>query len=57
MTTMTIMRTTDDKAWLVGLDGQIISEIESEALAALEADKPILVEARAQAASHFSFDS
>ena len=57
MTTMTIMRTTDDKAWLVGLDGQIISEIESEALAALEADKPIVVETRAQAASHFSFDS
>jgi len=57
MTTMTIMRTTDDKAWLVDLDGQIISEIESEAAEALVADAPIVVETRAQAASHFSFDS
>jgi hypothetical protein len=56
MTTMTIMRTTDNKAWLVGLDGQIISEIENEAVETLVADKPIVVETRAQAASHFSHD-
>ena len=56
MTTMTIMRTTDNKAWLVGLDGQIISEIENEVVETLVADKPIVVETRAQAASHFSHD-
>jgi len=61
MTGMMIIRTkNDNRAWLVGLDGAIVSEIESEALAyerslAFDADKAIAVEIRAHAASHAQF--
>ena len=52
MTKLTIMRSTNDnKAWLVDVDGVIVSEIESEAVAA-NTDQTIVVEVRAQAASH-----
>ena len=53
MTGMMIIRTkNDNRAWLVGLDGAIVSEIESEALAderslAFDADKAIAVETSA----------
>jgi hypothetical protein len=60
MTRMTIMRTKDDnKAWLVGLDGEIVSEIENfdENLSAFDSEKAIVVDVRAHAASHVSWDS
>jgi hypothetical protein len=58
MAKMTIVRTkSDNKSWLVGLDGEIISEIDNEAIAdqAAEADVSIAVEVRAHAASHAWF--
>ena len=60
MTRMTIMCTkSDNKAWLVGLDGEIVSEIENfdENLSAVDPEKAIVVDVRAHTASHVSFDS
>ena len=47
----------DNKSWLVNLDEQTVSEIESEAFVdeascAFDADKSVVVEVRAHAASH-----
>jgi hypothetical protein len=55
--TMTITRK-DDRAWLLGADGEIISEIADEAIVeAFDADKQVVVDVRAQAASHYSYPS
>jgi hypothetical protein len=58
MARLMIMRSkNDNKSWLVNLDEQTVSEIESEAFAdetscAFDADKSVVVEVRAHAASH-----
>jgi hypothetical protein len=61
MARMTIVRTNNDnKSWLVNSEDGSVFEIENEAIAeeassALDADKMIAVDVRANAASHAYF--
>ncbi|MGA2043153.1 MAG: hypothetical protein ABSG83_07240 [Roseiarcus sp.] len=56
MTRLTIMHSkTDNKSWLVDVDGAIVSEIDNDVVAgeiASDSDRTIVVEVRAHAASH-----
>ena len=61
MRSMRIVRSkTGDNFWLVGLDGEIVSEIANEApaddwLLAFDSDQPTPIEVRADLASHAQF--
>ncbi len=52
---MIVRGASEDKSWLVNLDDETASEIDNTTLAEMrlsDADKPMIVETRAYAASH-----